>query len=180
MYFICDTETTGLLEPDACEEYFQPHITEIYACVLDSEFNFVSEIDTLVKPPIPIPGFITKITGISDETVFNAPSFIEIYDELYSLARKSEIFIAHNASFDHGVIRHELERHDLEFRFPWWKDLICTVEKSFTIRNKRLKLSQLHEIATGKPHVNNAHRAKPDVMALIRCFIWLKENGFVL
>lgn len=179
MYFICDTETTGLLEPEACDKNFQPYITEIYGCVLDKDFNMITEIDTFVKPPVPIPDFITKITGISDYTVRNAPKFIEIFDELYDVAKQSDVFVAHNAAFDHGVIKHELERHDMEFKFPWWREQICTVEASMPIQNKRLRLTALHQLATGKPHFNGAHRAKPDVMALVRCFIWLKKRGFI-
>jgi len=179
MFFFCDTETTGLLEPDVTNIDLQPRMTEIYACVTDVDFNIIGEIETLVNPRMPIPDNIQRITNITDEMVADAPTFIEIFDELYDLTRMSEVFVAHNASFDSGVIRHELERVDLVYNFPWWRYQHCTVEMSTSIQHKRLTLTKLHELATGKSHFNNTHRAKPDVMALLRCYKFLMKEGFV-
>jgi len=179
MFFFCDTETTDLLAPDAADLNVQPRMTEIYACVTDVDFNIIAELETLVNPQFPIPPHITRITNITDEMVADAPKFIEIFDELYDIAKMSEVFVAHNASFDAGVIKHELERVGLEFNFPWWRYQHCTVELSTPIENKRLKLVRLHEIATGKKYFNNSHRAKPDVMAMLKCYKWLMKEGFV-
>ena len=76
-------------------------------------------------------------------------------------------------------MKFELKRLGLEFNFPWPKNHICTVEKSFPIRNKRLKLEQLYEIATGKKGIKGAHRAKSDVLAMVECIVWLRKNGFL-
>jgi len=174
---IIDTETTGLIKPTLTDSHLQPFITELYACKITNDFKFISEFNHLIKPPIPVPELITKITGIDDKMLENKPSFIEIYDELCDFFLGETIIVAHNASFDVGMIYWELFRLDLEKKFPWPKYHICTVEQSFGIENKRLKLTQLHEKATGIPHVEGAHRAKDDVMALVRSFKWLvKEN----
>ncbi len=174
-----DLETTGLLKPGASELIFQPFITEIYAVKLnDKTFEFQSSIDTFIKPPVPIPEHITKITGITDDTVAGAPKFIEIYQQLVDLWIGERTSVGHNVTFDLGVIWCELARCELEVRFPWTPEQICTVEKSFSLENKRLKLSDLHIYATGNPHFG-AHRAKNDVYALITCFMWMKEQGLV-
>ena len=70
-------------------------------------------------------------------------------------------------------------RMDKLTKFPWPCEQICTVEASFAIHNKRLKLGQLYEIATGKSSFPSAHRAKADVLAMIECMKFLKENKFI-
>ncbi len=177
MIFI-DTETTGLLKAEAADLSLQPHITEIYAVRLDDDYKFISELETFVKPPIPIPEEITKITGITDAMIADAPSFIRVYDDLVSLFLGEAEVIGHNIPFDMGMLYCELARTNLEYHFPWPKTWTCTVEKSMSIENKRLRLVYLHELATGSPH-ENAHRAKNDVMAVVRCHIWLRKKGLV-
>jgi len=173
-----DTETTGLIKPDVLTMDLQPFITEIYMVKLTDDLEFVDEIDTLIKPPIPISEEITKITGISDETVKDAQPFISIYPRLVEVCLGEESIVAHNAEFDCGVLRYELARCGYEFQFPWPPNRICTVEKSFPIKNKRLRLKQLHELATGREH-EGQHRAKADVHALLNVYVYLKELGLV-
>lgn len=176
---ILDTETTGLIKPTLTDTNMQPFITELYCCKVTTDFQFISEFNHLIKPPIPIPELITKITGIDDAMLENKPSFIEVYDELADFFLGETIVVAHNAPFDIGMLYWELFRQDLEKKFPWPKHHICTVEKSFGIKNKRIKLRDLHEMATGKLHEEGAHRAKEDVMALVRSFKWLVKEGHV-
>lgn len=178
MLLFIDTETTDLLKPDAANLNLQPHITEIYCVKLTDDLEFVEEFDTFVKPPVPIPQFITQKTGISDETVAGAPPFALVYDELAKFFLGQDAAIGHNISFDLGVIYCELARLNLEFHFPWPKRWICTVEKSMPIEHHRLTLSKLHALATGNPH-EGAHRARGDVIALVACYKWLREQMLV-
>jgi len=173
-----DTETTGLLKPDACELHFQPQIIELYMCKFDWNGKILDEIETYIKPTLPIPEIITKITGITDQDVAKAPSFIQVQKKISDFVLGERSWFAHNCSFDTGVIACELMRHDLEMRFPWPPTQICTVEASFPIQNKRLKLGDLYRMATGK-EIKNAHRAKGDVLAMVECIVWLKEKGFI-
>jgi DNA polymerase III epsilon subunit-like protein len=177
MIFI-DTETTGLLKPSACELSFQPFIIELYAVRLTDNYEFVAEVESFVKPPVPIPEQITQITGLTDDHLIEAPPFISIYNELVKLFLGEWEVVGHNISFDMGMLWCELARAELEFNFPWPPKRICTVEKSFPIENRRLSLSALHTIVAGVPHPDS-HRAKNDVIALVRCHMWLKEKGLV-
>jgi DNA polymerase III epsilon subunit-like protein len=174
-----DTETTGLPKAEAASLSEQPHMTEIYAVKLDDDFNFIADFKSLVKVPVPVPEIITKITGINDKMLEDQPKFSDIYNELVNLFLGETTMVAHNIAFDAAILRHELRRLDMHFKFPWPQKWICTVEKSMHIRGHRLKLTQLHEIATGKPHDEKAHRAEEDVAALVRCFMWLREKGEV-
>jgi len=174
-----DTETTGLLKPDACELYLQPKITEIYIAKFDKDFDIVDEFETFLNVGAPLPELITKITGITDEMLANAPVFPDIYDDLCDFVLGEDKIFAHNCSFDIGMVKNELKRIGKQFNFPWPKNQVCTVVESHPIKNKRLKLSQLYEIATGKSEIVGAHRAKTDVMAMIECIKFLKEEGFI-
>jgi DNA polymerase III alpha subunit (gram-positive type) len=176
---IFDTETTGLLAPSVSDINMQPYITEFYGVRISPDWDVVGEFESFIKPPVPIPEIVTKITGITDDMVANAPTFIEVYDDLVELYFGARTLVAHNAPFDVGVINWQLVRHGLERKFPWPPQHHCTIELSHPIKNKPLKLSVLHEIATGNPHFEGAHRAKHDVMATVRCYKWLLEQGFI-
>ena len=175
---VFDTETTGLLLPVNARMEKQPFITEIYAARLSPDFKLVKELDTLVKPPIPISEEITRITGIDDNLVKNAPTFFEIYDDLYDLFEGVRYLVGQNVLFDIGMLHNELFRHNLEKKFQWPKHDICTIESSYHYKNKRLKLMDLHELLFNKGF-KEAHRAKNDVNATIRCFIELYNRGDV-
>ncbi len=172
-----DTETTGLLKPDEVELHLQPQIIEIYLCKFDWSGKILSEFETYIKPTLPIPDIVTQITGITDQDVRKAPTFTEIYDELCDFVRGEKSIFAHNCSFDIGVLACELRRRDWEYKFPWPSTQICTVEASYPIKNKRMKLGDLYEMLTGK-QIKNAHRAKSDVLAMVEIIVSLKQEGF--
>lgn len=180
MIFI-DLETTGLMQPTACELVLQPFMTEIYAVKLTDEYEMIAEIDTLVKPPVPIPEHITQITSITDEMVANKPPFAAIYQQMVELFLGEREVIGHNVSFDMGVVWAELARMGMEVKFPWPPVWTCTVEKSFSIEDRRQSLKNLFQICTGQPYGfgHHAHRAKDDVSALVTCHMWLKKNGYL-
>lgn len=173
-----DTETTGLLAPEANDLDAQPYITEICCVKIDDEYNLVEEIDTFVKPPIPISAEITRITNITDKDVAKAPAFEELYPRLAEFFTGVTRLVGHNLPFDRGMLRVELQRIEREFQFPWPYDQVDAVDASMPIEQRRLPLAKLHELATGKPHVG-AHRAKADVYALVRCYHWLSEKKMI-
>jgi len=176
---ITDTETTGLVKPIPTDIQFQPFMTEIYACKMNGLFEFIEEIDTLVKPPIPISPEITKITGITDATVAGAPSFANIYPELNSFFCGADAVVGQNIEFDINILHYELMRHDWDKKFCWPSRHICTIEASYHYKNKRMKLADLHEHLFGETF-KDAHRAKGDVMATVRCFIKMVELGDIV
>jgi DNA polymerase III epsilon subunit-like protein len=176
---ITDTETTGLCKPIPTDIQFQPFMTEIYACKINSKFEFLEEFETMVRPPIPISAEITKITGITDATLIGAPTFAEIYNDLHDFFRDTDIVVGQNIEFDINIIHYELMRHDWDKKFCWPKRHICTIESSYHYNNKRMKLADLHEFLFGEGF-EDAHRAKSDVMATVRCFIELCKRGDIV
>lgn len=174
-----DTETTGLLKPNAVDVKEQPYIIEFYGCRIDSEtFEIEKEVETFIKPPVPISDEITKITGITGDMVHNAPAFADVYPELCDLYEGARCLVAHNASFDVSMLANELIRIDKLIHFPWPVNHICTVERTYNIKGYRLNLQALHEHLFGEGF-KDAHRAKIDVFALVRCFHKLTEDGII-
>jgi DNA polymerase-3 subunit epsilon len=73
--------------------------------------------NTLVRPGIPIPPFISALTGIDEDMVASAPPFAEIAQALAErLAGK--VLVAHNVRFDYGFLRAEFERAGIVFTAP--------------------------------------------------------------
>ena len=176
---ILDTETTGLDGPNATNIERQPYITELYCVRLTRDFEFVSEFESMIKPPIPISEEITRITGITQADVDSAPPFIKVYDAIYDIFEGANYVVGHNIEFDLRLLKYELFRHDFEYAFPWPKHHTCTVEKSKHYFNKRLKLMQLHEYLFNKPFTG-AHRARTDVEATARCFMEMVKRGDII
>ena len=177
MIVFYDTETTGLLKPAANDVSKQPYIIEICAMKFDDDMNLVDELSSFVKPPIPISDEITKITKITNEMIKDAPTFASIYRNLCDIFLGSHRVVAHNLGFDRAMLANELVRIDKLIQFPWPMDHVCTVQKSMSYEGRRLNLTRLHEMATGKPQIDGAHRAKTDVLALVECYKFLVKEG---
>ena len=173
-----DTETTGLLKPESASLDKQPYITEFYGVKLSEEFQIQDELESFVRPPISIPEEVVKISGITDDDVKDAPIFPIFYQRLAKFFTGVDCLVAHNLPFDLGMLNNELRRIDKVNKFPWPRHHICTVEKSMHLRGHRLSLSKLH-MATVGTGFKDAHRAKNDVFALVRCFHWLTENNHI-
>ncbi len=114
MYAVVDIETTGTSARLG-------RITEIAIFIFDGH-QVVDSFTSLVNPECPIPYFISRLTGITDQMVANAPRFCEIARRVVEIT-EGRIFVAHNAAFDYGFIREEYARLGYEFR----RDKLCTV-----------------------------------------------------
>lgn len=174
--FIFDTETTGLINNRRLPLDKQPHITEFFGVTVDlATGKMGKKVSTLVKPPIHISGEITRITGINDATVADAPPFADVADVIFKAIEKAPVVIAHNLSYDVDMCELEAERLGRKIE---WPRKVCTVEQTIHIKSFRLNLSRLHEILFGSPFAG-AHRAEADVMALVKCCIELHKRGII-
>ena len=174
---IFDTETTGLIKPDANNIEDQPYITEFFGTrFTDGSFDNPEHLHLMMKPPIPLSAEITRITGITNEMIADKPSFAECFNQLCSFFHGADEMVAHNLAFDRSMLANEMLRIDLVLNFPWPRKHTCTVEKSMYIEGRRLTLKSLHEYATGQSEIPGAHRAGNDVEALVKCFQWLLKR----
>ncbi|MGB5133256.1 MAG: exonuclease domain-containing protein [Steroidobacteraceae bacterium] len=93
--------------------------------VLMSGGRVVEEYSTLINPGVRIPYAIQQFTGITEAMVADAPSFVEVSDEILRRL-EGRLFVAHNARFDYGFLRGEFRRLGRRFRAP----VLCTVRLS--------------------------------------------------
>lgn len=177
MIVFFDTETTGLLKPAANDVSKQPHIIEICAMKFTDDMELVDEYSALIKPPVPISDEITKITKITNEDLKDAKTFALCYSDIGALFTGAHTMVAHNLGFDRSMLANELIRIDRLIRFPWPMRHICTVERSMSYEGRRLNLTKLHKLATGKETIEGAHRAKTDVLALVEGYKFLVKEG---
>lgn len=179
-----DTETTDLIHNHAIPLAHQPRIIEIYAQKIQlpsdsfgsvEDWQFVDEIDSFVNPQIPITDEITRITSITNEDVSNAPKIAEIFPKLREFFSNADMVVAHNLSYDMGVVDFEQMRVNPDEKFPWPRKKLCTVEATEHLKGYRLNLNALHEHLFGVKF-EGAHRAKTDVNAMTLCFKRLWED----
>lgn len=170
---VFDTETTGLIDNTLKRLDKQPYVIEFYG-MLVQDGNLVSDLDLLIKPPIPISKEITKITGITNEMVKNSPSFQEVAGQIANFFSQADRTVAHNLTYDLQMIEFEFNRLGMIIPMPSKK--LCTVEGTEHLKGHRLKLTELHEYLFDVPF-KGAHRAKEDVEALNRCYQELTKRG---
>ena len=162
--FVCfDTETTGL-KPEHEE------ITEI-AAVKVCNGEVLEEFQTYVNPHKPIPENITELTGISDETVKDAPDLSEALPAFLAFAGDLPL-VAHNAGFDMAFINKGCERLGIQREFT----SIDTVEMSKILfpDMKRHRLDSMAKALKVGPF--DHHRASEDAAVLGRIFIKLLDK----
>ncbi|MCH2224394.1 MAG: GIY-YIG nuclease family protein [Crocinitomicaceae bacterium] len=162
-YAIVDIETTGGSPK-------QSKITEIAIYKFDGN-EIIDEYQTLINPEIPIPPFIVQLTGISDEMVKNSPRFFEIAKDIVKFT-KDCVFVAHNVSFDYGMLRTEFRSLGFDYRLPH----LCTVRSSrFVIPgHESYSLGKLTR-SLGIDLVGR-HRAGGDALATAKLFKLLYEK----
>lgn len=158
-FIVFDLETTGL--KPATEK-----ITEI-AAVLVREGEIKDSFQTYVNPHKPIPPEITELTGISDETVADAPDLPEALDKFFAFMG-DRVLVAHNAGFDLSFLKAACKKLDIEREFTY----IDTLEMSRIMlpHLSRFKLNILAKELQVGPFEH--HRASEDAAVLGR--IWVK------
>lgn len=172
-----DTETTGLIENHTIKLDRLPEVIEFFGHIVDLKTGKVGrKLDTFIKPRKNISEEITKITGINDQDVADAPPFVEVADVIEDLISRADVVLAHNLSYDMEMVDTEFER--LGRKIKWPKGRICTVEQTIHLKGHRLSLSALHSFLF-KEEFTGAHRARVDVAALTRCARELFKRGLL-
>jgi len=162
-----DTETTGLITNEALPLPQQPRIIELGALRCDEEGRVLSRFTRLLNPGVALPAVITKITGLTDEDLRDAPTFAEVWPELAAFFRGEEEMLAHNARFDQMMLVFELRRLGKEFQFPY-----CSVVRD-TRERWPGKLADWGRAVRGDNYVQ-MHRAVDDCELLREC--WFKSE----
>jgi DNA polymerase-3 subunit epsilon len=156
IYTVVDIETTGGSHGN--------RITEIAAVKTDGK-QVLGSYETLINPEVFIPKSITLLTGITNTMVQDAPRFEDIASQFFAFLGDTT-FIAHNVSFDYGIIKNHFE--DLAMTFNMKK--LCTVRLSRGIIPGYPSYS-LGKICQQLGIENHSrHRAMGDTMATVELF----------
>jgi DNA polymerase-3 subunit epsilon len=156
-FVVVDLETTGG-SPASCE------ITEVGAVKVRGG-EVLGEFATLVNPGVPIPAFISVLTGITDLAVAQAPRIDTVLPSFLEFASGSTL-VAHNAPFDVGFLKAATER--LQLSWPDFPVLDTarlarrTLDRDEAPNCKLSTLAQLFR-ATTTP----THRALDDARATV-------------
>lgn len=110
-FVVFDSETTGL-DPD------QDEVIQLGAVrVVNGKIIRTETFDTFVNPGRSIPASSTKVHGICDEMVLNAPTFPDACAQFHAFARDA-VIIAHNAPFDLAFLHRYADVSGVIFDHP--------------------------------------------------------------
>ncbi len=164
MFTIIDIETTGNSSKNG-------KVTEIAIYQHNGE-RITESFSTLLNPEIDIPYFITRLTGIDNEMVKNAPKFFEVAKKIVEMTA-GRTFVAHNVHFDYNFIKEEFKRLGYNFN----RKTLCTVQLS------RKLLPGHHSYSLGNLcsdldiEISGRHRAAGDAFATVKLFEILLEKN---
>ena len=186
--FVFDTETTWFINKKESSLEVQPHIVQ-FAWILweikDGKFVEEKKVNILINPKSPIPYAASQVHHIYDIDVKNAPFIEDLIEEIISYINDPDIIIWHNIEYDIDMIKLELKRLNLEYKFNP-KQIICTMKTTIDYcalewnwnRFKYPKLWELHKKVFWEYFIW-AHDALVDVEATLRCFIELQKNKII-
>lgn len=157
MFAIVDIETSG-------NNYKFGKITEIAIYQHDGK-RITDSYSTLINPGIDIPVYITRLTGINNEMVKNAPKFFEVARKIIELTN-GRIFVAHNVHFDYGFIKEEFNRLGYNFN----RRTICTVNLSRKLLPGHASYSLGNICSDLGIKIIDRHRAAGDALATTKLF----------
>lgn len=164
-YAVIDIETTG-------GRADRDRITEIGIVITDGE-STLDSFESLVNPESVIPYEITRLTGINNDMVSDAPKFYEIAKKIVEMTEDT-IFVAHNVRFDYGFIKEEYSR--LGYTFS--KKKLCTVNLSRRAFPGLKSYSLGNLIQHFGFYTKNRHRAFDDAKVTAELFnLILKNEG---
>lgn len=159
MFAIIDIETCG-----GKFEYRRGHVIEICILIHDG-LSVVDKFSTLVNPQCYIQPTFTRISGITNEMVQDAPTFADIAKKIWEMT-ENRIFVAHNAGFDYGFIKEEFRSFGAKFK----RETLCTVRLSRKLIPGRKSYS-LGNLCESLGIGNEArHRAEGDAIATAKLF----------
>ena len=177
-----DTETTGANPRSA-------RLVQLAYCSTDLNGKVVAAGSRIVRPEgFSIPAEASRIHGITtDRAIRSGIALGECLDELSRVSESVLLVVAHNITYDDGVLRAEYDRRGLCYPLSGASP-VCTMRRSTDycrIPNpggrkgyKWPKLDELHRHLFGESF-ERAHDAQADMEACRRCFFELVRRGVI-
>ena len=159
MFAIVDIETCG-----SKFEFRKGRITDICIVIHDG-LGVVDTFSTLINPECYIPPFYTRLTGITNEMVADAPRFHEVARHILEITEGC-VFVAHNVSFDYSFVRDEFASLGYKYK----RETLCTIRMARKLIPGRVSYS-LGNLCESLGIPNKArHRAEGDALATAELF----------
>jgi DNA polymerase-3 subunit epsilon len=152
-----DVETTGL---DVKKE----RIVEI--AILKITNTGREQYTTYINPGISIPEQATKVHGITDDLVEDAPTLKEAWPKILAFIGDCVLAGYNIITYDVPLLFWELDRHNIEF--DYWKYPLLDIKTLHEKLNRR-DLASIYQLYTNKT-LENAHVAMTDVKATVEIF----------
>ena len=160
MKFAFDVETTGLEGGSRA--------IEIAGVMFDGAV-VLSRFETLINPGMPIPADVTKINGITDAMVRDAPGTHEALSSFFAWAGDTRMAVAQYAQYDTGIISWDAAR--VGVAIPEGLQVIdtCAIAKALgATKNNKIEALVEHY---GIRREGAAHRAMSDADACMKVFV---------
>jgi DNA polymerase III alpha subunit (gram-positive type) len=165
IFAVHDWETTGLPLHSDARLGQQPKTIEFGGILTDGN-EVISTTEFICNPEIQIEQIITDITGLTNDDLRGYGPFSDNLDALKAYFSAADVIISHNLSFDKRMLDFDLRRIGLTLVDVGWTDQIeiCTVEQTFHMYGRRMRLTDLYNTLVGE-YVQK-HRAVDDVLLL--------------
>ena len=131
----------------------------------------IDRFESLINPQRRVPDNISRLTGITQSMVDDAPLFSDIIDELEEFMGDA-IFVAHNVNFDYRFISQEFARLGRPFRHA--KLCTCSSMRKLYPGLPSYSLGSLCE--TWDIPLKTHHRALCDAEAAAQLLIMVNEK----
>lgn len=162
-YTVVDIETTGFMS-GACD------IIEVSAIKCHNNVP-IREFSSLIKPTKPIGWYVTKLTGITEDMVKNAPCVKEVLERFYEFAG-NDVLIGHNVNFDVNFLYDDLLKYNNLILSNCFVDTLQLARKALPHlhNHKQTTVAEYFNINT-----DGAHRALKDCEICNACYQRLKK-----
>ncbi len=163
-YTVVDIETNVL-------PYGMSEIVEVSALKVRNEIA-IDSFSELIKPTYPISWFTTRLTGITDAMVENAPNAECVLRGFYRFIGK-DILIGHNVNFDVNFLYDSLLSHNALILDNAFVDTLRLARKALPNlpNHRQITVAEYYGIAT-----EGAHRALRDCEICNACYLNLKKE----
>ncbi|MEW6468141.1 MAG: exonuclease domain-containing protein [Bacteroidota bacterium] len=139
-------------------------ITEI--AIIRHDGQAVTErFQTLINPGEFVSPYITRLTGITNDMLEEAPRFEAVAKKIMELTTDA-VFVAHSVNFDYGFIREEFRNLGADFR----RRKLCTVRLSKKVFPGHRSYSLGNICSALDIPIRNRHRAMGDAEATVQLF----------
>lgn len=155
-----DLETTGI-------DHLHDKVIEI-AMIICRHDGTRETFETLINPGVPIPQYITYLTGINDAMVEEAPAPEEVADKIRTLL-EGKLIVAHNAPFDLKFLQTILGD-------PLPNKWIDTLELVKILFSGLPSYSLRYLVRNFSLDSQPTHRASADTEALEKLFFYLQKQ----